>query len=319
MKIFSVIAVLVMGAASCGPSIPADQACNDYAKALCARADECRHNATAMTWGTIGNCIQREHDNCMASLAADGTGNSPQALESCAMAYPSLSCQDYLQNNAVKACPIPIGSHQIGQSCQFSGQCQTGFCKLTSGSQCGTCQKVPVIGDSCVESACGPNQLCSAMKTCQAWVQAGGTCDNKTLQCAPHTWCVIPAGAMAGTCQPSAMVAGATCDYKRQTGPGCDFNTGTFCASNNQCVNITYVSAGAACDVTNGGTGEAICSNGSSCYPTGSGGSACLALGKEGAACDTMAGPGCMAPARCVTDGTGTSGTCSALDASLCM
>jgi hypothetical protein len=124
-----------------------------------------------------------------------------------------------------------------------------------------------------------------------------------------------------GTCQPDATVLGATCDFKRQTGPACDPNAGLYCANTNMCVNITYVNAGGNCGAMNKGASDAICTGGAGCYASQTMGmpAMCIALGVEGGACDIMVGPGCMSPDRCVVSGGGTAGTCTAVDPTMCM
>jgi hypothetical protein len=52
------------------------------------------------------------------------------------------------------------------------------------------------------------------------------------------------------------------------------------------------------------------CAAGGGCYPVGGMTQTCLAPAADGAACDTVNGPGCLTPAKCVTAGSATTGTC---------
>ncbi len=312
----SVISILI----GCGGK-SADQACTDLAKATCAQLDKCRKNGTADTYGSLGVCIQRQHDNCVASLLANGTGNSPAHTEACAQALPTETCAQFLQSTPVAACVQVTGALDSGAACAFSGQCQSGFCAVPKGSGCGTCATTPAAGDACdVVPTCGPGMACTPMQVCEPWVQAGGACDGMTNVCAPGSSCVIPAMMTAGTCVADATMVGQACDNRRQTGPACDVNQGLFCASTKMCIAVNYVNAGTACGAQNMGMSDNICTGGAACYSPGTGmPSMCLAFALEGGACDTSVGPGCMTPARCVVSGGGTSGTCALPDASTCM
>jgi hypothetical protein len=301
------LAAIALCAAGCGLSN--DQACTDSANARCAKIDECSSNGVAAGYGTLAVCIKRTHDNCVASLAAPGTGNSAQAVEDCAKALPAETCQDFEQGNPVAACKQVLGLKVDDASCGFNGQCQTGFCGVMTGNLCGTCAEVPVAGDSCAAvPACGSDMTCTPQLLCEDVVASGGTCDGLNQVCAPNYQCVIAAGATTGTCQEAATASGDACDPNKQTAPGCDGRKGLYCdSSSGHCAAITYVEAGSSC----AGAGIA-CTSGASCFST-----VCVALAIEGEACDIDEGPGCMAPDRCVVN-LGSSGVCAAPDGDLC-
>jgi len=66
---------------------------------------------------------------------------------------------------------------------------------------------------------------------------------------------------------------------------------------------------GAACGLV--GTTNSFCTGGAICVvATGMTSGTCVAPVAEGAACDTVVGPFCEVPAKCVTNGSGTAGTC---------
>jgi len=79
------------------------------------------------------------------------------------------------------------------------------------------------------------------------------------------------------------------------------------------CTPIQYVGAGEPCGGVGGDYFE--CIGGSSCRGTPG---MCVADAADGDPCDTVAGPSCLSPARCVTDGISTSGTCTPPDPEAC-
>ena len=308
-----VVSALSLLASACGPA--QDMACSDSAKAQCMKLDQCRHNGTTLVYGNLGTCITRLQAQCNTALAAANTGNSPSAVEDCVKAVPGESCQDYLQGNPVAACRAKSGSVSAGGACTFSAQCQSAFCALLKGTACGTCANPPNVGDPCTDTGCSYNQACSGNLVCANWVAAGGACD-KSNPCAPNTWCVTAAGATAGTCRASIATVGAACDPKHETTAGCDFtNLGLRCNSMTmKCESAVLVNEAEACGVINGV--DNVCQAGAGCFGQPA---ACVAAATEGSSCDTMMGPPCLSPARCVTGSTGTAGTCTLLDPTMCL
>ena len=310
---------LLIGA-GCG-SVSADQACTDQAKAQCGLLDKCRKEGTQLTYGSLGACISRLKTSCMTGLMAPSAGNDSGAIESCAQALPSESCADYLQSNPVAACIPKNGNLEGGSACAFNTQCKSGFCAVLKGGNCGKCQNQPVVGDPCTDYGCGRNLVCTANQVCASWAMTGGSCDAKNNVCVPGLACVIAATQTAGTCQPKGTTIGATCDNKRQTGPDCDANAGLFCNTTTlKCAAETYVNPTEECGSGNLGTTYARCNNGGDCITTSSGTPAtCVGAVDAGNSCDTVMGPPCLGPARCVVSSGGTSGTCMLLDGTMCM
>src|SRR5262249_38916453 len=146
-----------MSAPGCGSSvsdmqITADEACTDLAHARCTHLASCSATAIALRFGDETTCEAQEKSNCISSLAAPSTGNSPTHNESCSAAIATWACPDYLNNTATPpACQQQTGSLIAGAACAFAGQCQSGFCAIVPGSACGMCAPAPVAGDSCAE------------------------------------------------------------------------------------------------------------------------------------------------------------------------
>jgi hypothetical protein len=289
----------------------AEQACDESAHSYCAKLDECRHNGVAEAYGDSATCIARRNDSCLASMSSPDTGNTPLSIQDCARAEPNESCQDFLQNNPAPACLAPSGARNDGDPCLFGSECDSGFCAIAATDSCGICAQLPQVGDECVDQTCGYDLACTTNKQCAAWVGAGGGCDADD-PCAPGMTCVTAIGDTTGTCVPSVTVVGGACDPRRQTGPSCDFNAGLYCNSTTaMCTPVVYVGAGEPCGEIGGD--DHYCVGGATCRS-----GMCVQDAGDGAPCDTAAGPSCLSPARCITNGGSTSGTCQLPDPDVC-
>lgn len=144
-----------------------------------------------------------------------------------------------------------------------------------------------------------------------------GSCDTND-PCGNGLSCVgVSSTSTQGTCEVALGTAGAACGGGAM--PSCNGSLGLACvgpSGSKTCVSIDYVGDGMPCgNLSN--TSFALCKAGT-CYTTtgvasGSQTGTCKLDAIEGAACDTVLGPSCMTPARCVTvsDGGGTSGLCT--------
>jgi hypothetical protein len=150
---------------------------------------------------------------------------------------------------------------------------------------------------------------------CQDRVTLNGTCDSGH-PCGSGLSCTGDNSSMPGTCQNALTTAGEACGGTAL--PGCDGNVGLHCGgpsgTGKSCETITFANDGMACGTM--GDGSFVqCIKGDCYTATGpiSGGQqgTCKADALDGAACDTNLGPGCTAPARCVTAAGSTAGTCT--------
>jgi hypothetical protein len=118
-----------------------------------------------------------------------------------------------------------------------------------------------------------------------------------------------------------ANAFGAACDAKRKTLPECDHSLGFYCdGSPGKCAAITFAASnGEACG-TLANASVVACPGSATCVvPAGQTEGKCVADAADGGACDTLNGPSCARPARCVvTTQGGTAGTCRVLDGSVC-
>jgi hypothetical protein len=312
MKLHVIVCSLSLFACEVVPS--PEEACDESARAYCAKLDECRVQGVAQAYGDMATCIARRNDSCVASVSSPDTGNTPTSIHDCARAEPAETCQDFLQNNPVAACLTPAGQRNDGDPCIFNSECDSGFCAIDATASCGSCAPPPVVGDECVDQGCGFDLACTTNKQCAAWVPAGGACDADN-PCAPHTWCVTAVGATSGICMASVATEGVACDPHKHTAPGCDFNLGLYCNTmTSTCTPVVYVAVGESCALSGGD--DHVCVGGATCRGTPA---TCVPDAGDGESCDTAAGPSCLSPARCITDGVSTSGTCQLPDAETCL
>jgi hypothetical protein len=328
---------------SSGSTVPDDQACADLAQAQCSRRQACTDTGTTetglqlnpngvfimTTYGDLATCVSRTQLACLNNLAAPDTGISPAQLEKCAAEYATWSCIDLFDNGAnPPADCAPPGKRANGVACTFAGQCASRFCSNVKYATCGTCDDQPLDGTACVSSGCAPGQECKTESTgdmlCRDRLDVGSSTCTADIPCKAFSSCVGASStnpAKVGVCTTTSTSAGATCGG---TNPTCENNLGLACqgvTGAKTCQPIAYVQAGAACGTLADGS-RAECVDGDCFTETGPAASTdlgtCVAQTADGAPCDTQLGPLCLAPARCVYTGAGTSGICTVPVASMC-
>jgi hypothetical protein len=333
MRLSGILVVLVLalacGSNTSGPSI--QQACQDLAQARCDKRSSCTMLAGAngpgaslvRVYGDMATCLQRELTACENGLMAPQTGNSPTKVEACVKAFATFSCQDFFDSNPPADCAI-TGARANVTTCTFNGQCQSGYCQGAKSNVCGACADPPSPGADCTDSSCGHNQRCvAANSTCQAVVPLNGACDG-THPCDSGLVCVGNTATTMGACQNAGSMVGVACGGA-QSLPGCDNALGLYCGGPNgskTCMTFAFVGNGMPCGGLADGT-RVDCIGGD-CYTTtglatGTTMGTCKADSADGQACDTVLGPGCVTPARCVIPAGGTTaGTCIVPVASMC-
>jgi hypothetical protein len=304
-----------------GSGTSAVKACGDMAAALCAKRASCTNGAGIVrTNGDMQTCVSREELTCMTALAAPDSGNNPDKVEQCVAAYAMYSCTDFLNGNPPAVC-IPMGPRAVGAPCAFNGQCASAFCGRNKTSTCGTCANPPMPGDSCAASPCGHDQACvSKTMACAVYVDLNVAC-GADAPCGAGLNCVPPNQATS-SCQLAIANAGATCGAGSN---GCDGTFGLSCTGtvgSKTCTAIVFGGDGTACGLMADGT-RGGCKAGGCYTTTGLAGpeeaGTCRADAADGSPCDSVLGPGCQAPARCVVvDDAGTAGTCLVPDATTC-
>lgn len=315
MKYWSWAVIVVAGVvAGCGgSSVSVDKACTDIATATCNKRSTCSNGASVVkVYGSMANCLARTKLTCVDALMAPGNANSPAHTELCATAWGGATCSDFLLGNEPAAC-IVDGTLAAGAACEYGGQCASSYCTGEKEAQCGSCGAPPATGADCTTSACARGQTCftdttANTTTCVVEGTSGGSCGRST-PCGPGLSCVGATATVDGTCMTAAISAGAACDNK--SGPGCARDLGIYCnTASATCTTIQFAADGAACGVTAGG--DLVDCQAGTCY--GSVGTTvmgvCKANAADGAACDTVNGPSCTTPARCVPASGSTAGTC---------
>jgi hypothetical protein len=301
-----------------GPSV--DKACSDSAYARCTRAQACSPTGVQLRYGDVTTCETVMKANCVAILAAPGTGSTPSSSEACSQAIPNWDCADYLQTqNPPPECVQATGSIANGAACAYPSQCQSGFCAIAPGAPCGACTTAPQVGDSCAQlTSCGQTLICNAISsTCFAPPATGASC-APGQGCVPGSECLgssTTTGA-AGTCVPAVESLGAACS---NTTALCDSFSGLTCnLQSDKCVASQLGTAGQACNFVASQNVVVQCGGGGRCITSGTQ-STCTAASTIGGPCDLVAGPECIAPSRCIVDAdAGTSGTCQIADGTAC-
>jgi hypothetical protein len=315
------LASLLLFLAACGSGgVSGDQACADEAAARCSQFSACSVMDVALqrAFPDMNTCLQREKLSCTAALSAPMSGNTPSLIEKCTAAIKAMSCGDFLDGATPQDCIVP-GPLANGAPCYANAQCQSSVCLLAKGSACGTCQPQPAAGASCATTGCGHNLNCpTAAMMCEVLGTQGAACDRLT-PCASGFSCIGANAAMMkqGACQAAASSVDAPCDPKQQVMPGCDTTKGLTCNNTLNCaVTVLAPNQGSCGKQTDGSNVQ--CAAGGGCYPLGAATGTCATAAADGAACDTMNGPPCLLPARCVTAAGSTAGTCQLVDPASC-
>ena len=303
---------------------PADTAaCQALATAVCTQDQNCNPYALDEQYGDEPTCEKRQILNCMNDLAAPGTGSTADSKNACAMAEMGLNCQALLDKMTPMACSPQAGSGSNGSACAFASECSSAFCAISPGSLCGKCATAPMPGASCTQlTTCGSGLVCTS-GVCAAYVTQAGSACGKGLPCGSGLSCIGATSTTMGKCMATVGTMGAACDPTYKTGPTCSAEADLTCNTlKKTCQPIAKAMPGQACGNNVGsktaGYQQVVC---------GAGGAATCVANKcqlvvlEGSACDTVNGPDCMAPARCigsVADGGAVTGMCEVPDGTMC-
>ncbi|MGZ6092352.1 MAG: hypothetical protein ACXWUG_10055 [Polyangiales bacterium] len=279
-------------------AVSAEQACTDYAAAVCDKLSSCISIYVAANLGDIATCNTRYKNQCLGNTGAPSTSLTGNAIAGCAAAAKTASCNDLLDNKLPEACLPKAGGLADGQACGDDNQCKSAFCGFNDGSKiCGVCTAAPGAGAACADgSKCGPGLKCSTSKKCAAAVAAGGACDADK-PCGVGSTCV------SGTCA-KWLGEGASCTSG--TTADCDTFQSLFCL-NNKCVKFNFTAdAGGVCGAevdmaSKMVTSVTACTKKGTCknidMKTFKG--TCAAAAADGAACGGTNGD-CIPPAVCV-------------------
>jgi hypothetical protein len=213
---------------------------------------------------------------CESALDLTGEVITASDLEACAQALKATGgCAR--ATNEPAACVFPnVGGLPGGSTCADDGQCSSGQCVPSSGSNlCGGCAAATPAGQDCSASDCTANTVCvGTPAVCQAvnYGSAGDACDSGANRCAPGLTCstvtmlcAVPAGVDAPChtqsdcdstllCGPSTQV----CQSRGTAGQSCA--TDAECVGSlgcvpdaqgqTQCGAVTWASSGQTCGGT---------------------------------------------------------------------
>jgi hypothetical protein len=316
-----------------GAATTVEAGCAAQSAADCTLRNTCSGGiGSDVDYGSTSACTSQLTEQCLANFAAPETATTLAHINGCTAAYGSESCTDWADDDPSVACQSPHGTRANGARCGVNSQCSSGLCIVSENAECGTCQAPPAPGAPCnTENECGYDLACpfyvpARSGVCTAFGATGATCDN-LHPCQGGLACVgadTSTGA-TGTCQ-TAATSGQSCNDR--TGPACDGTLFLGCVDGT-CVVETLVGAGQPCGSQQSGynrcTGGAACvtpfgpcqhDTGASC---GSVTGTCVAPAANGSPCDTLEGPLCLTPAKCVlTSDGGTAGTCVFPDPASC-
>ncbi len=174
-------------------TISPSDACTAYATTYCNVQSTCNPNAGATKYN--GDCVTRRATACINGLNAPGTGATAGNTATCAAALSTISCDDFGNNIFPLPCRTATGTVTNGNACNFSPQCQSGFCAVGPGSNCGVCAAASTNGSDCTQTnnACAPGTLglyCSKLDgTCKPHSGIGQPCDEDA-SCGYRLGCV---------------------------------------------------------------------------------------------------------------------------------
>jgi hypothetical protein len=317
------------------PATTLEGACGAQSAAACAKRDTCTGGiGNQIDYGSASLCQSLVTAQCIAGLAARDTATTLAHLNGCLAAYEVETCTEWADDDPPVACRSPMGTRASGTACGEGSQCGSGFCLIGENTECGTCQPMPQVGAPCTnESSCGYSLACAfdvpaTSGTCTAWGGVGTSCDS-LHQCQGGLGCVGASSetGASGTCQTGAA-EGAACN--NESGPACNGSLDLDCIDGT-CQRQALVGPGSPCgEQANGAYNR--CSGGAACVTPlgpcqldtgascdGTMGGKCVAPAANSAPCDTLKGPLCQVPAKCVrTSDAGTAGTCLAPDPASC-
>ena len=214
-------------ATGAAPDADVTQACSDNAAEYCAQLSTCSPFLLSTQYGDTVTCETRlAGAYCNNMVTAEGSGWTADGLEGCIAAREALSCTDFLYLKPAPSACRPTGTIASG-GCLWDSQCSTGYCRIASGMQCGTCVERGNAGAPCTTSNdCDGNLVCTAVCArcpCLWDSRAAPLCRAKA------EWCVCRAsasspGALARAATPTLAASTATTTSARTA-------TGTMCAA----------------------------------------------------------------------------------------
>jgi hypothetical protein len=298
------------GAGGSAGAVTAEQACSDFAAAVCANIRRCGPAFFDFRYGDVATCVEREKIGCPSIFGVNGTNVTPQGLDACAGALATYACGDWSATWLPEACQ-PRGRLADGTVCGLDAQCSSGFCSKKE-PHCGVCAPLLREGQDCgFGAACARDLVCRNGK-CSGPLPSGVPCSGEFNHgCASGLVCLGGASGRGGVCAPP-LPKGAPCDRNRVTGE-CDITIGLVCPwTTGVCTPIEFVDLGGSCGVLSENPFRLVyCKGGAICESRDAGVvGVCGPPRPDGAPC--MPDDECRYPASCVD------GVCTLMDPTTC-
>ena len=267
-----------------------DQICVDSATSICEKYRDCITSYFSQWYGDMDTCVTTlVATSCRFRLNAPGTGDTLATIAACAAARRGASCPEIFENEVV-ACLPQRGSVANGAKCATSSQCQSQYCALAQGSDCGTCAPAVAAGGRCTGfvGECAGTLQCVTVNR----VDANRVCGTnpKLGEDCTFASCRFGLACPSGRCVEPAK-AGESC-----ASVWCDVSKDLVCR-NDICERWQYVGSGERCDNQAGPR----CGRSAFCKKDGTGSTSgiCIPPATEGQACDEVNGPNCVPWTNC--------------------
>jgi hypothetical protein len=262
-----------------GPPEAVVAACEALQTKICSTMFAC-HWLGPYLFADEEDCVAGRTAHCASLYRPDGAG--ADAIEACAAAFPTVSCDDSLKAvlNGPAWAGFPTecywtGPRSDGEACETNLQCASGICGGydSDGMGCGTCQPLKTEGEACT-GPCGPGLACVG-GTCSALSHIGGPCVG-AAHCLAGGWCD------GGTCAPLLDV-GEPCE----TASHCGYSSPVCNAVTHQCDALDPPAAiGEACFETPDGS-LGLCAGAGCQLEAGATSGTCVELAGENQPCAT--------------------------------
>jgi hypothetical protein len=271
------------------------QAESDLATAICQQLQNCTPFLLQILYGDVPGCTARFLLTVQPEVGVNGSNITSSELEACATGYTSESCSQLFDGVSPSGCSI-TGTLPNGTACGVGLQCQSGYCKLTSGTTCGVCTTKSTAGNACTTNGDCPQGYYCKSSICAANVTQGGACTTDGgLVCLGQYYC----DTNSSTCQTPSTDAGTGCSFKNAL--ICAAGAGLFC-NGSTCQQIGVAAIGSQCGLSLAPISLTACADGGSCALTSQTQGTCFAPAADGTACATDGGqPNCLGPATCVS------------------
>jgi len=275
------------------PPPTVDEACGQYASALCSRLNSCAPSVAQVLYGDAATCMTRVTLGCTRDMQAPDITATTTDMVACARDAANATCDDLVNNNVPASCQVKPGTRLNGEGCGSSWQCMSAHCEKTTGD-CGVCAPRAGAGGACtVTEGCTQGLACATGK-CVTPGALGAPCSDMA-PCRGSLYC----SAVSNTCATPLPLAAAC----KGDNNACDFKTGAMCnflSDMPKCEMVNVAKGGDACGIINGAL--TICiefntCNGISLIPLQTMGT-CPNTAGDGQACTDA--QHCLPPASCV-------------------